>query len=190
MPQFILASGSPRRKELLEQVHYSFSIKTSPVIERIDRTLSPEEIVQHVATRKAKAVWKRHKEMVVLGADTLAVHENTVLGKPKSEEEAKRMLRLLSGSTHSVYTGVSIQSPTRNISFFEKTNVKFFTLDEQDIEMYIRSEEPFDKAGAYGIQGLGAYLIKKITGDYYSVVGLPLAHTMRALKSVGILPNI
>lgn len=189
MKPFILASGSPRRKELLEQVHYSFEIQTSAVDETIEVGLSPAEVVQQLAMRKAKDVFKTATNSVVLGSDTLVVNDDQILGKPSDENEARETLRLLSGRTHHVYTGVAIYSSSDVISFFERTTVEFYPLSDDEIEMYIQSGEPFDKAGSYGIQGLGAYLVKQMTGDYYSVVGLPLAKTMRALKTVGIIPN-
>ncbi|MCL7748105.1 Maf family protein [Halalkalibacter alkaliphilus] len=190
MKSFILASGSPRRKELLEQAHYSFSIQTSAVEEIVKEGLSPAEVVQQLAKQKAEDVWSKAKDAVVLGSDTVVAFEDKILGKPENEEEAKAMLQMLSGHTHSVYTGVAICSQEGVMTFYEKTDVEFYSLSEEDIRMYIRSGEPFDKAGSYGIQGFGAFLVKRIVGDYFAVVGLPLARTMRELKKIGITPNM
>ncbi len=190
MPPFILASGSPRRKELLEQAHYSFTIQTSTIEEQVEVGLHPAKVVEQLAKQKAEDVWSTNEEAVVLGSDTVVVFGNNILGKPIGEEDAKSMLRLLSGNVHSVYTGVALCFPKGVKTFYEKTDVEFYPLSEEEIEMYIRSGEPFDKAGAYGIQGFGAYLVKRVMGDYFTVVGLPLAKTMRALKDVGISPKI
>lgn len=190
MLPFILASGSPRRKELLEQAHYSFTIQTSAIEEKVELGLTPEEVVEQLAKQKAEDIWTVNQHAVVLGSDTVVAYGDEILGKPSCDEEARAMLRLLSGNVHRVYTGVTICSPKGISSFYEKTDVEFYPLSEDDIAMYIRSGEPFDKAGAYGIQGFGAYLVKQIIGDYFAVVGLPLAKTMRALKDVGISPEI
>ncbi|WP_332689512.1 Maf family protein [Halalkalibacter lacteus] len=190
MKSFILASGSPRRKELLEQAHYVFSIETSTVIEEVEEGLSPADVVMQLASQKAEDVWVTNKDAIVLGSDTVVAFGDNILGKPQDEKEAEVMLRLLSGHTHSVYTGVALYSREGNKIFYEKTDVEFYPLSDDDISMYIRSGEPFDKAGSYGIQGFGAYLVKRIIGDYFSVVGLPLAKTMRELQKLGITPNM
>ncbi|WP_227936712.1 Maf family protein [Alkalihalobacillus deserti] len=190
MKSFILASGSPRRKELLQQAHYSFEIQTSTVEEKVEEGLTPAEVVEQLAFQKAKNVWLQNKDMIVLGADTVVAFGDLILGKPRDEQDAKVMLQSLSGQTHSVYTGVAICSAEGIETFFEKTDVKFYSLSDEDIAMYLRSKEPFDKAGSYGIQGFGAYLVKQIIGDYYTVVGLPLAKTMRELRKKGIHPNM
>lgn len=182
MKPFILASKSPRRKELLEQIHLHFSIVTSEVEEKIDNTLTPEEQVVSLAMQKAEAVFKNHEDKIVLGADTIVVIDGKILGKPKDEAEAIEMLKQLSGRTHEVITGVVIRSKEKNISFYEKAEVTFFPLTEEEIMTYVQSKEPLDKAGAYGIQGLGATLVEKINGDYFTIVGLPIAKVYRALK--------
>ncbi len=189
MPPFILASQSPRRKQLLEQIHYSFSIETSTAKEIIKKGLPPADIVEQLARQKAENVWERHKDAVVLGADTIVAYGHTILGKPSNEDEAKAMLRLLSGQVHEVYTGVALFTTEGIVTFHDKTTVEFYRLTEEEIAMYIKSGEPFDKAGAYGIQGFGAFLVKRIDGDYFTVVGLPLAKTMRALIHAGIRPS-
>lgn len=190
MKSFILASSSPRRKELLEQAKYNFTIESSQKEERVDEGLKPEEVVQHLAIQKAEDIWRLSQDAVVLGADTIVYHRGMILGKPNTVDEAKSMLEQLSGQTHTVFTGVSICSLEQSLHFYAKTEVSFYSLSEEDISMYIRSGEPFDKAGAYGIQGFGAYLVHSIHGDYYTVMGLPLAKTMRALKQLNISPNI
>ncbi|KON86886.1 septum formation protein Maf [Sporosarcina globispora] len=185
MENLILASSSPRRKELLENLHLQFEVSSSDVDESFDPVLKPGEIVKELAQRKAQAVFKKHPDSYVIGSDTVVVKDGNVLGKPGSSEEAFRMLKRLSGSTHSVYTGVSILAPGRQINFYEKTDVVFWELTDEEINSYIGTGEPFDKAGAYGIQGFGSMLVKGISGDYFSVVGLPLSRTVRELRKAG-----
>ncbi|WP_096435948.1 Maf family protein [Alteribacter populi] len=186
MKQFILASQSPRRKELLEQAQVPFQTISSRVEEKVDPSLSPEELVVSLAQQKAYDVYKDHPDHVVLGSDTVVSIDGLVLGKPKNHDEAKNMLQLLSGRTHEVFTGVFIYSDEKTIGFSEKAEVQFFNLSAEEIDAYIASGEPFDKAGSYGIQGLGAVLVERISGDYFAIVGLPLAKTVRALKGFGI----
>ncbi|MBO9130509.1 Maf family protein [Bacillus sp. 165] len=185
MQRLILASGSPRRKELLENLRLSFEVYVSEVEEIIDEHAPPHETVMSLALQKASDVGRRFPHDIVLGADTIVTYGTHVLGKPKNTEEAQAMLRMLSGQTHEVYTGVAIISPLQTITFFERTEVTFWELLEHEIQTYIESKEPFDKAGAYGIQGFGASLVKRIVGDYYSVVGLPVARTIRELRKFG-----
>lgn len=183
MKPFILASQSPRRKQLLEQVQIPFSIVTSHVEEKVNNDLRPEELVISLASQKAEAVHRDSQDHVVLGADTIVVIDDIVLGKPKSKEEATCMLKRLSGKTHHVLTGVSIFGQEKNICFYEKAEVTFFPLTDEEILAYVGSGEPLDKAGAYGIQGLGATLVEKISGDYFTIVGLPIARVVRVLKN-------
>jgi septum formation protein len=185
MEHLILASSSPRRKELLENIHLTFEVSSSDVDESFPDGLSPDVVVKLLAERKAKAVAANNPTAFVLGADTIVVLEGTVLGKPNDEAEAADMLRKLSGKTHEVYTGVAIVSPNDAISFYEKTTVTFWELTETEINMYVSSGEPLDKAGAYGIQQLGSFLVKEIQGDYFSVVGLPISRTVRELRRAG-----
>lgn len=185
MEHLILASSSPRRKELLENIHLTFEVSSSDVDESFSEGLSPDVVVMQLAERKAKAVAANNPTAFVLGADTIVVLEGTVLGKPNDEAEAADMLRKLSGKTHEVYTGVSIVSPNDAFSFYEKTTVTFWELTETEINMYVSSGEPLDKAGAYGIQQLGSFLVKEIQGDYFSVVGLPISRTVRELRRAG-----
>jgi septum formation protein len=185
MQNLILASSSPRRKELLENLQLTFTISSSEVDESFDPSLSPEDIVMELAERKAQAVFIENPESFVLGSDTLVVVDNQILGKPVNEEDAISMLKMLSGKQHEVYTGVSILSAKSSSRFYEKTEVWFWELTDEEINFYVQSGEPFDKAGSYGIQQLGSMLVKKINGDYFAVVGLPVARTYRELKLLG-----
>ncbi|MCI5874528.1 MAG: Maf family protein [Clostridiales bacterium] len=203
MGQIILASASPRRKELLEQIGISFDICPAKGEEIITKKI-PHEVVQELASQKAKEVAgmvkayeASHEELMtpqdimVIGADTIVAYENQILGKPKEEEDAFRMLSLLSGNTHSVYTGVSIvllgaSGKVGELTFYEKTDVAMRQMDDAEIRRYIATGEPMDKAGAYGIQGKCAIYIDKISGDYNNVVGLPVAAIYRELKKLGI----
>ncbi|MBB5324569.1 septum formation protein [Anoxybacillus tepidamans] len=185
MKRLILASSSPRRKQLLEMAGLRFDILVSDIDEQIQRNESPEQIVQSLAYQKAKAVQKTNPGAYVIGADTIVVYNRQVLGKPKTKQEACEMLRLLSGKTHHVFTGVAIIAPEQETVFVERTAVTFWDITDEDIFEYIETGEPMDKAGAYGIQGKGALFVKRIEGDYFSVVGLPLARTVRELKKIG-----
>lgn len=184
--RLILASQSPRRKELLNLLQIPYSIIASRTEEKLNRNLSPEENVQCLAEQKASAVLAENPDAVVIGADTMVCIDGECLGKPHDREEAAHMLRRLSGRSHQVITAVSIQTHDRKETFCDTTEVTFWPLSEDDIQLYIETKEPMDKAGAYGIQGKGALLVKKIDGDFYSVVGLPVAKTMRALKEFNI----
>jgi septum formation protein len=185
MQTLILASSSPRRKELLENLQLSFEVSGSDVDESFSEEWTPEEIVMNLAQRKSKHIAEQNLSAYVIGSDTVVVIDGQVLGKPKNHSEAIQMLKRLSGRTHSVYTGVSIYAPDRHVEFYEKTDVVFWELTDDEINGYVNTGEPFDKAGAYGIQGFGSMLVKKIDGDYFSVVGLPVARTIRELRKLG-----
>jgi septum formation protein len=185
MKQLILASSSPRRKQLLELANLPFQILVSRIEEHVHEGETPEQTVQSLAYRKAKAIASQHPDAYVIGADTIVVYQNNILGKPKTKEEAAQMLRMLSGQEHEVLTGVAILSPNGQALFVEKTKVFFWDLTEEEIAAYIESGEPMDKAGAYGIQGRAALFVKRIEGDYFTVVGLPLSRTVRELKQLG-----
>lgn len=190
MQTLILASSSPRRKELLENLHLSFQVASSDVEESFDPKLTPPEIVMELAARKAKSIAKGNPEAFVLGSDTVVVIDDEILGKPSDSVEALSMLKRLSGRTHSVYTGVAIVYGEKEVHFYEKTDVVFWELTDDELNTYINTGEPFDKAGAYGIQGFGSMLVKGIVGDYFSVVGLPVARTIRELVKAGFhFPN-
>lgn len=177
MDKIVLASGSPRRKMLLEQIGVPFDIIISNTDEMIDPMLSPSELVIQLAKEKAIDVAKGLKSgFIVIGADTIVVYKGKLLGKPKDKEDAKAMLNMLQGNMHEVYTGVTLIQTSNQLiqSGFEITEVYMRPLTSSIIEDYINTNEPLDKAGAYGIQGKGTILIDKICGDYNNVVGLPL----------------
>ena len=187
--KLILASASPRRRELLTQVGVSFVIEVSDVEEVLDDTLSPELQVQSLALQKAQAVAARHKDGLVLGADTVVVDAGSLLGKPQNTEEAAEMLRSLSGKWHQVMTAVALvdaNDTKHEWTSVEITNVKFRDLTEDDIAAYVATGESMDKAGAYGIQGYGALLVERIEGCYNNVVGLPLQLVAKGLRNWGI----
>lgn len=177
--EFILASKSPRRKKLLESIGLDFKILESEFDEdQIDNDLIPEEYVIELALGKANAVAEKiDGEAIIFGADTIVVFEGEKLNKPKDAEEAKLMLRRLSGATHTVYTGIAFVSSDfkSSLADFARTEVTFRDLEEDEIEAYVKSGSPLDKAGAYGIQDdFGACIVKKVNGCFYNVVGLPL----------------
>ena len=178
----ILASKSPRRRELLELAGIPYSCIPSQADEEIPAGMPSEMVPEYLAVKKAEEVLGQNEDAVVLGSDTLVLLEGEPLGKPHSEEEAFAMLRRLSGKTHQVCTGVAILSRGKRVSFTSMTEVEFYALSDEEIRDYIATGEPMDKAGAYGIQGRGALLVKEIRGDYYTVVGLPIAETVRVLK--------
>lgn len=185
--ELILASASPRRRELLKAAGYDFKVFVSEADESISENFSPGDAVLELAQRKTKWVLQRScGDSVVLGSDTVVSIDGYILGKPKDEIEAKRMLTLLSGREHFVYTGVCIASKNKTVSFYSRTAVEFYPLSEKEIQAYINTKEPFDKAGAYGIQAFGSVLVKKINGDYFTVVGLPIAECARQLANFGI----
>lgn len=181
MTEFVLASASPRRKELLEKMGLQFSIVVSEADEStVSRDIPVNLYVQELALLKASATAKtllRNKKALIIAADTIVTLDGEILGKPDGEDGAKKMLSSLSGRTHEVYTGYCVMriSDGKTVCNSVKTEVKFKTLTEQKIRSYIESGEPMDKAGAYGIQGLGSMLIEKINGDYFNVVGLPVS---------------
>ncbi len=181
--RLILASNSPRRAEILTQGGFAFEKRTAETDESLLDGISPDAAVELLAKRKGQAVPRQDGE-VILSADTVVALDGKILGKPKTKADAYEMLRLLSGRTHSVFTGVYITNGTSQYLFHEETAVTFFVLTEKEIAGYIDSGEPMDKAGAYGIQGLGALFVDKIDGDYLNVVGLPLAKTAKLLKEV------
>lgn len=186
MKKIILASASPRRKELLTLAGIDFTVQQADIEEKIAPDLKPFEVVEQLAFQKASAVAEKSKDCIVIGSDTVVSLDNKILGKPKSENEAKEMLKLLSGKTHKVYTGVAIISDEKNVSFYEETEVEFYELTDREIADYVATGEPMDKAGAYGIQGKGCVLIKRINGDYFNVVGLPVARLYRELGDFNV----
>lgn len=195
MYKIVLASGSPRRKEIFEKAGVKFAVCISNKEEIISMKV-PEDIVQELAVMKAEDVAVNYKgNVIVIGADTMVALDNEILGKPKDEEDAKRMLRLLSGKSHKVYTGVSViikhdeeLSGVRDkvIHFTEATKVWVKSMSEEQIAAYIATGEPFDKAGAYAIQGRFSVHIEKIEGDYNNIVGFPIAKLYSELLCEGI----
>ncbi len=179
----ILASASPRRKELLSLITEDFTVIPAKGEEILDKSLSPEKQVMALAKQKSEEISVIYPESTVVGADTMVFVGEISLGKPKDKNDAARMLNLLSGKPHKVITAVSIAKGGKSQSLFaEETEVEFYPLSEQEITDYVNSGEPMDKAGAYGIQSKGALLIKGIKGDYYNVMGLPVARLCRELK--------
>ncbi len=197
MVRVILASGSPRRKELLTQVGVTFEISVAQAEETITKSV-PYEIVEELSLQKAFEVAERYvteqesyeQTVVVIGADTIVAYGNEIMGKPKSEEMAKEMLQKLQNGTHQVYTGVTLIIMTaagrQVVTFHEKTDVEMYPMNEAQIEAYVATGEPMDKAGGYAIQGKCAAYVKGICGDYNNVVGLPVARLMQELYQLGI----
>ena len=191
MREFVLASASPRRKELLSQIGIKFRICTSKKVEEILRS-QPEDIVKDLSYTKARDVYERgNREAVVIGADTIVVSNEQVLGKPKDEEEAFEMIKMLQGDIHHVYTGVSIiwqQNNTTHVSsLYAVTEVELYYMSDDEIRNYISLLEPYDKAGGYAIQGYFARYVKGIKGDYNNVVGLPIGKLYQVLNSLNLL---
>lgn len=182
--KLILASSSPRRRDLLRQAGFVFTIRASDVDESIVTTDNPAEKVQQLAMLKGESIPIEHNE-VILAADTTVAYKNHIFDKPKNEAEAYDMISRLSGTSHDVYTGVYIRSGDKVITFVEQTIVEFWPLDEAEIKRYVQTEEPYDKAGGYGIQSIGALFVKQTIGDYYNVVGLPLSRVARELRYLG-----
>ncbi len=182
MKKIILASASPRRRELLGIAGVQFEVITKDVDESVPEGIEPHEAAVMTAKKKALAVAEEYSDSVVIGADTIVVANGKILGKPKDEKDAFNMLKMLSGIEHQVITGVCIVCKNK-IKTFEKTSsVRFYGLSDKEIEAYIQTGEPMDKAGSYGIQGKGSLLVESISGDYFNIVGLPVASTVRALK--------
>ncbi|SDH96311.1 septum formation protein [Alteribacillus persepolensis] len=188
MPSLLLASQSPRRKQLLKESGFSFVTQASYVSEEVPSGFSPVQTVEELARRKAESVFCNHPDKLVIGADTVVACGSDILGKPKTKEEARQMLCQLSAASHEVYSGTALISKHVKKVFHVKTEVVFYPLDEALVEAYIATEEPFDKAGAYGIQGRGRLFVKKLNGDYFNVVGLPIARVARELEQCGIYP--
>ncbi len=187
--RLILASQSPRRKYLLEQAGLRFTVIPSPFDEARIAPDEPAAYVRRLADAKAKAVAIHYPETWIIGADTIVAADNRLLGKPGSPEEARRMLERLSGKTHQVYTGFCIRRHGTDAVFGGAvcTDVTFKTLSDKEIAWYIRTGEPFDKAGAYAIQGMGTFLVRRISGSYSNVVGLPVCEVVEILIREGIM---
>ena len=181
----ILASASPRRKELLSKIANDFKIVPSDIDEEslITDTLSVLEIPEFLSTKKAMDIKNKYPTDTIIAADTAIVLDNKIYGKPKTKEEAKDMLKKFSNRTHYVITGVCIASPVRTMSFSSINEVTFYNLSETEIDEYLLNNEYIDKAGSYAIQGKASLFIKKINGDYNSIIGLPISEINRILKN-------
>ncbi len=189
MLQFILASQSPRRQQLLRQIGIAdFEIIVPDADETYDPALSPEQIVSSISRKKAEAVRPLAKDALVIAADTMVFLDGLRLGKPKTQEEAREMLTALSGRTHHVCTGVTVCRGPQVFTESETTSVTFRPLTGWEIARYVLTGEPMDKAGSYGVQGLGALFVEHIDGDYFNVMGLPLCRLGRMLKRFGVDP--
>ena len=182
--EIILASNSPRRKELLGLTEYKFTIKTKEVEEVLDKSLPVAKQIENIAYSKAKEVAKENPDALVIGADTVVVIYDKILGKPKDKEDARNMMKLLQNNIHQVITGVALCYNNQVELFHEITDVEFYPMTDEEIENYVNIADIYDKAGAYAIQGDAALYIKKINGDYYNVMGLPIAKLFNKLKKI------
>lgn len=181
--KFILASASPRRKELIKLIDENTVVIPADIEEICEADIYPENTAEYFACQKAKYISGLHPDAVVLGADTVVIIDGIILGKPKDQDDAFKMLKMLSGKTHEVITGCCLCHGKKSYSFSVTSSVTFFALSDEEIKAYIETKEPFDKAGAYGIQGKGCLLVKEIRGDYNNIVGLPVSALKRHLKT-------
>ncbi len=179
---FVLASKSPRRLELLKSIIPDIEVIPPEVEESSITSKNPANLVMKLSQAKGRSVIQKHNKQNVIAADTVVVLENEILGKPNDEKHAKEILKKLSGKTHKVITGVSVFVENFCFSFYDETSVEFYKLSKEEIDWYVKTGEPMDKAGAYGIQGYGKIFIKSITGDYFNVVGFPVAKFYQKLK--------
>jgi septum formation protein len=188
MKRIILASASPRRKELLEKIGLKFEVEPSNYAEDMRSGLSPGELAKSISLEKARVVASKHKNAIVIAADTFIVFRGKIMGKPNTEAEARKMLIRLRGKAHSVITGFTIMDTEENKVLTEsvETVVHIKNLTSEEIDAYVKSKEPLDKAGAYAIQGLGSVIVERIEGDYFNVMGLPLSALAEGLKKFGI----
>ena len=184
--RYVLASASPRRRELLGKILSDFDVETADVDERAVDLSDPSELCMELARRKCLAVAAHRPEDCVIGCDTVVFVAGQVLGKPKDREDELRMLSLMSGSTHHVYTGVHLEAPGVSRSFFCRTGVKFWELTPEEMEAYASSADPYDKAGGYGIQSGAAVFCESTDGDYFNVMGLPVSMLYHELRDLGL----
>lgn len=179
----ILASASPRRQELIKLIFDSVEILPADCDETLPEGIGAREAVEYLSKIKNEASLNlTEKENLIISADTVVAVDDEILGKPVDKEDARRMISLLSGKVHQVYTGVTLSLNGKTKTFSEKTDVEFYNLTEDEVEEYINSSEPYDKAGAYGIQGKAGLLVKGLNGDYYNVVGFPIARLKREIQ--------
>jgi septum formation protein len=188
MKRIVLASASPRRKELLEQIGLEFEVEPSDFDEDIASGSEPHEMAKKLSIGKARAAAQKHQDALIIAADTIVVLSDRVIGKPRTDAEAREMLRALSGQAHSVITGFTILDTETGkvLSRSVETRVHMRKLTLKEIDSYVRSKEPLGKAGGYAIQGLGAILVERIEGDYSNVVGLPLSALAESLREFGV----
>jgi len=186
-PKIILASASPRRAELLYQIGVKFELVPSQIEERPHPDEAPPDYITRIARAKVIAVARQQETGLIIGADTVVVLDGRLLGKPVDDHEAKSMLKQLSGRWHAVMTGVALYDveSRHEVADYEKTLVKFAQLTDREIDWYVHTGEPKDKAGAYGIQGLGGLFVDEIAGNYYNVVGLPIPLVYRLARRLG-----
>ena len=182
----ILASKSPRRKQLLSMMGLEFTVQTADIDETMDPSQTPAHEVAAVSARKAEKIAALHPQDVIVSADTIVVIDGKILGKPKDEQDAARMLRLLSGRTHTVYTGLTVHANGKANTQVVSTSVTFRDLSNAEIAAYIETKEPMDKAGAYGIQGYGSMFVSHLDGDYFCVMGLPVCTLAWMLRDAGV----
>lgn len=183
----VLASASPRRKQLLEMLGLTFTVRPAKGEEAVPDGVDPKEAVQYLSAQKAGSVaaecaW----DDVIIGADTIVWYGGNILGKPRDEEDAARMLSMLSGNTHMVYTGVTVRKGDTVLSAAEETKVRFRRISDREIKAYIQTGEPMDKAGAYGAQGYASLFVEGMEGDFFNVMGLPVCRLGKLLKEVGV----
>lgn len=188
--RLVLASQSPRRKELLANLGYEYEVCPADIDEKVDDNTESIYVPEILSRKKALHVLEKNPDAVVIGSDTVVICDGKILGKPESEEEAKLMLRLLSGKKHTVATGLCVCDKEKTRSLVSLTDVYFYELSDELIDSYIKTGEPMDKAGAYGIQGAGSVLVKKIDGDYFTVMGLPVSQAARLLSEFGVFGKI
>jgi septum formation protein len=182
----VLASSSPRRRELLNLVGITHEVRPANLDETRRPRETPLRYAERLAREKASAIAQRDPGMITIGADTIVVVDRKILGKPVDKADAARMLRLLSGREHTVITAVAVARGQELQSGVEQVRVKFRRLDEDEIDAYIETGEPMDKAGAYGIQGFGATIVERVEGDYFAVMGLPLVRLVALLRDLGV----
>ncbi len=181
----ILASKSPRRKQLMEMIYNKdqFRVIKSDIRELVPRDLAVEQCPEYLAKEKAESIAKGYSKALVIGCDTSVIMEGKILNKPRSTSDAREMMEMLSGKTHYVVTGCALCYLGQTHTFSETTEVEFYEITPDEIEEYIATTEPYDKAGGYGIQSIGALFVKRISGDYYNVVGMPIARLKREIDT-------
>ncbi len=185
MKEIILASASPRRREIMNMLNIPYKVIVSNVAEKLNEQLSLEERIEDLALQKASAVFRQHQDALVIGADTIVELDGEVIGKPHSMTEARAMLKKLSGRTHRVVTAVAVMTAEETWTVADTAYVTFDRLEDEEIEKYIQTKEPYDKAGGYAVQGWASVFITHIEGSYYTIMGFPLHLVYRKLRSLG-----